>query len=292
MKSHFTARPVLLLIVLFAITPGCSKKNEPAPPQQEKNIMDVVAAAKAASKAEDYREAVAQWSEVLVGLEQLGASTEDVANTHTMRALAHVGNEDYKKALADYNVAIKLTPDYAQAYMGRAQVHFNLGDEAAMHADIQRAQERGMDMSEYIASVEAAGQREAAAASDSEVAVPGADRATTAAQTVPSRPAPKRGLEERFLAHASAKAMFADKGAPFEPAGKTEVVAEASAPGDGWYVDVAVPSRSTSDGDDDTTAVTVHMRLVLDEMGRMLDSRPMYITNADDTQLESLLDSL
>ncbi len=58
------------------------------------------------------------------------------------------------------------------------------------------------------------------------------------------------------------------------------------------HVDVAVPSRSTSDVGEEATTVTLHMRVVLDELGRMLDSRPLYITNADDAKLESLLDSL
>ena len=46
---------------------------------------------------------------------------------------------DYQGAIADYNQAIKIKPDYALAYNNRGNAKYNLGDKQGAIADYNQA---------------------------------------------------------------------------------------------------------------------------------------------------------
>ncbi|MBO1063133.1 MAG: tetratricopeptide repeat protein, partial [Aphanizomenon flos-aquae CP01] len=46
---------------------------------------------------------------------------------------------DKQGAIDDYNQAIKINPNYAKAYVGRGYVYYQLGDKQKAREDLQRA---------------------------------------------------------------------------------------------------------------------------------------------------------
>ncbi|MER3493461.1 MAG: hypothetical protein C4323_14700, partial [Mastigocladus sp. ERB_26_2] len=52
-----------------------------------------------------------------------------------------IPNGFYKGAIADYTSALKINPNYADAYYNRGIARYNLGDNQGAIADLQKAAE-------------------------------------------------------------------------------------------------------------------------------------------------------
>ncbi|MFM7905252.1 MAG: tetratricopeptide repeat protein [Microcystis sp.] len=63
----------------------------------------------------------------------------DHANAYYNRGLAKSNLGDYQGAIADYNQAIKIKPDFANAYIFRGLAKKNLGDKQGAIADYNQA---------------------------------------------------------------------------------------------------------------------------------------------------------
>ena len=66
------------------------------------------------------------------------ATLPEIYNT---RAIVHVGNKDYDKALVDYSKAIELNPKYLDAWSNRAMTYHKLGKIDLAVADYSRYQD-------------------------------------------------------------------------------------------------------------------------------------------------------
>ena len=64
---------------------------------------------------------------------------------HNNRGFAYVSLGDYQKAIDDFNEAVRLDPEYREAFGGRARAHALLGKEGRAEEDIARAEELGAD---------------------------------------------------------------------------------------------------------------------------------------------------
>ena len=64
----------------------------------------------------------------------------DYAKAYTNRGKAKYKLGDYHGAIADYDRTIELKPDYAKAYYNRGEAKHKLGDERGAKADRARAQ--------------------------------------------------------------------------------------------------------------------------------------------------------
>ncbi len=68
-----------------------------------------------------------------------GLPVEQLSLAHGLRGLAYSLKGQYARALADYDNAIKLNPDFAVALNNRAWVYFKLGRMAEGADDVERA---------------------------------------------------------------------------------------------------------------------------------------------------------
>lgn len=55
------------------------------------------------------------------------------------RGLLYLTLENYQQALTDFNKAISLNPNYAEAYIGRAAYYYHLGERKNAIADFDKA---------------------------------------------------------------------------------------------------------------------------------------------------------
>jgi len=53
------------------------------------------------------------------------------------------GKKEYDKAIADYDEAIRLKPDFAAAYYNRGYAYTKKGDKVKAEADLAKAKELG-----------------------------------------------------------------------------------------------------------------------------------------------------
>src|SRR5262245_51729587 len=70
-------------------------------------------------------------------------SREDLAIAYANRAIAYAyrfgHRPDYDRALADFDKAIQLKPDYADAYNNRGEAYLDKGDKERAFADFDKA---------------------------------------------------------------------------------------------------------------------------------------------------------
>jgi Tfp pilus assembly protein PilF len=69
----------------------------------------------------------------------------DYAEAYGSRGLVYYFKNDHDKALADYNEAIRLDPDYGDSYACRAYIHGENGDYGKAAADLTSAVQLGLD---------------------------------------------------------------------------------------------------------------------------------------------------
>ena len=67
------------------------------------------------------------------------------AATYLARVDGHAGNRDYERAIADYNEALRLHPDWAEAFSNRGYAYYWKGEAARAIADYSRAIELRSD---------------------------------------------------------------------------------------------------------------------------------------------------
>jgi tetratricopeptide (TPR) repeat protein len=70
---------------------------------------------------------------------QAQVSNSSDAEDYMQKAAARIKSRDYRGAIANYNAAIRLSPQYAYAYMGRALVLDMVGDFKGEIADSNEA---------------------------------------------------------------------------------------------------------------------------------------------------------
>ena len=63
------------------------------------------------------------------------------ANAYNNRGLTYFNRKDYDKAIADFNKAVQLNPDLAVAYNNRAHAYFQKKSYTKALEDVQRAQQ-------------------------------------------------------------------------------------------------------------------------------------------------------
>ena len=69
---------------------------------------------------------------------------QEFVNKYYARGLEHSKNGDHKLAIENYTRAIKLKPDYAEAYYNRAGAYLRLGERGKAKSDIVTARDLGM----------------------------------------------------------------------------------------------------------------------------------------------------
>jgi tetratricopeptide (TPR) repeat protein len=68
-----------------------------------------------------------------------GQSPEDLAETYNNRGIAYVDQDEYGRAILDFDKAIRLHPSYAHAYYNRGLAHLEKGDQDAAVHDYNQA---------------------------------------------------------------------------------------------------------------------------------------------------------
>ena len=77
---------------------------------------------------------------VVISLTGFGQTAEDYYN----KGISKFNIKDYKGAIADYNQAIQLKPDYAEAYNNRGSAKNDLQDKNGACLDWSKAGELGL----------------------------------------------------------------------------------------------------------------------------------------------------
>jgi tetratricopeptide (TPR) repeat protein len=60
---------------------------------------------------------------------------------------------DYNAALSDFNIALELDPNYANAYVGRGSIYYALGDNEAALADWSQAETLGYTLPAEVENI-------------------------------------------------------------------------------------------------------------------------------------------
>ena len=74
---------------------------------------------------------------VLFAVAVLSACNDAAA--YNSRGIAYYNKGDNDRAIADYNEALRLDPNYAAAYLGRGNAYYLKGDYARARADWEKA---------------------------------------------------------------------------------------------------------------------------------------------------------
>jgi tetratricopeptide (TPR) repeat protein len=72
-------------------------------------------------------------------IERSGRNSPDLSFAYAMRALAYSMKREYSRAIADYDVAIKINPNYAVALNNRAWAYFRWGRAQQGLPDVERS---------------------------------------------------------------------------------------------------------------------------------------------------------
>jgi lipoprotein NlpI len=89
-----------------------------------------------AARRGQYDEAIRHFSAALAAGD---LSPENVMLAHHNRGNAYQDKGDYAHAIAEYDLAIKLAPDYAESYYARGRAQFALGEFAEASTDFARS---------------------------------------------------------------------------------------------------------------------------------------------------------
>ena len=74
------------------------------------------------------------------------AKAPDDSAAWAYRGLARTAHGQFMRALADYDEALRLDPENADAFMARADIHFELGNDERADEDYARAVELDPDL--------------------------------------------------------------------------------------------------------------------------------------------------
>jgi tetratricopeptide (TPR) repeat protein len=106
-------------------------------------LLAVIAPAAAASRADwdackgnDPDHSIAACTRIIQGR---GETAKNSAIARRYRGLAYQRKDDLDRAIADYGEAIRLDPEYAEAYYGRGLTYRNKGDLERAIADYSEA---------------------------------------------------------------------------------------------------------------------------------------------------------
>jgi tetratricopeptide (TPR) repeat protein len=67
------------------------------------------------------------------------------ANAYYARGIAYSRTGDQERAIADFDAALQLRAEYAEALLGRAVAHHAAGNSAAAQADLDRLAQLTLD---------------------------------------------------------------------------------------------------------------------------------------------------
>lgn len=67
--------------------------------------------------------------------QQIAQRTDKSAGTHNRSGIAKYKSRDFQGAMADYDIAIRMNPQYASAYSNRCLAKSGLGDKNGAIAD-------------------------------------------------------------------------------------------------------------------------------------------------------------
>jgi tetratricopeptide (TPR) repeat protein len=130
---------------------------------------------------------------------------ETIATAHFNRGLAYHAKRELDHAIADYDRAVALNPEFAQAYNGRGKAYFQKGDNDRAMVDLDRAVELDPEYADAYANrglVEGwQGKKEGAAADFREVLA-----------LRPGDPVATEGLQRLGVAPVASKTKRAAKG--------------------------------------------------------------------------------
>ena len=110
-------------------------------------LVGVVGCSSDADKAiEEYNKGVRftnreDWATAITHFNEAIRLDPDFPEAYNNRGIAHRDQDD--KAIADFTEAIRLRPDYANAYSNRSRAYGAKGDKAKAEADFAKAKELG-----------------------------------------------------------------------------------------------------------------------------------------------------